>query len=261
MFYKQTANLITTNKGEIEENTYELIFEINKLRDNEKNAVIYDKELKMYFENPSGIITTYEIEIKKVRADLCKRLKKSEEFNRRLFLRYDWIRIQVNTKGEIISIDNKEEIKATWKKLKAKIQTNTKGDYVDKYLSRIDDEINSTQAIYPIFNQYFMFGLLFPRIPRQHSASLQRERIVEFSPYERESFKELLSCVSFNNDKPIYTLKGSTLNESRTNLIEYSGHITRNINSVNPEQVNLSIEYEKDRIHNIWNFDLYEINF
>ena len=259
MLFKQISKLTTRYEEEVEENIYEYVFAVKPRGDTEKNSVIYDKELKMYFENPSGAVYTYEIEFTNVKLTLCRRLKKSKNFNRKLFYRYDFIRPKVNSKGQVISILNKAELKHNWSKLKTKMNIDHKGNYVESYLNKIDAEFTMDESIYPSINQYMYFGLLFFNLPKTHSKDWQGRRLIEFSPYEKEKFEEKISVSSFTEKEITYEIQGNILQNSDTSIEQYTGTAIKAINENFAQVININSSVIKDDIIREWDFTFYKI--
>jgi len=259
MIFKQKAKLTTSKNGEAEENAYEYTFVVKPKGCDETSNVIYDKQLKIYFENPSGIIYFYEVEVTNVRLNLCQRLKKSTNFNRKLFYRYDFIRPSVNAKGQVISISNKAELKQNWAKLKTRMETDHKGNIVKEYLSNIDREFTINDSIYPAINQYLYFGLLFLNIPKSHSDDWVGKRRIEFSPYEHEKFEEITTVSSSNRKNVTYHIQGNTLENSSTYIQNYSGYAIKPVNDNLVSRIEISASFIKDDYENQWEFELYKI--
>lgn len=258
LIFKQIAKLTTKYKDLIEENRYELTFSVTPKGDTEKSSVVYDRELGIYIENKNLATYLFEIEISEARLDLCKRLKKSQNFNRKLFYRYDFMQLKVNSQGRFVSILNKPELKSTWARLKERMLIDHKGNYVEKYLDRIDLEFVETDKFYSSFRQYLYFGLLFPYIPKTHSPNWEGKRVVLFSPYEKEKFEEYTTVSSFEDTDIIYDITGSTLPDSNTQILKYEGYITKGINEIFPTRVQLQTAIIKDNITIEWEFDLYK---
>jgi len=255
--FKLNADLTTINNGEIEQNSYEQMLFVRLMKDNKQSAVVYNKELKMYFEDTKAFCFYFEIEIRDIILKLSKRLGKSKEFNRKLFYRYDWLQIKANSKGQVVSIGNKEEIEKNWQKLKSRLKMSHKGDYVDKYLDRVDLEFS--HEIYPVINQYFQFGLLFPNIPVSHTDIWTGKRIIEFSPYEQEKFEEHIKIDCIENNKVRYHIEGKTLSDSKTEILNYSGNALKLKNEIFPQKISINTSINKDEIVSQWNFKLQQI--
>lgn len=258
MIFKQTAKLRTNNGGEIEENLYQWEFFVRMTGSSEKNSANYNKSLKAYIENTFDTVCTYEVDLTNINLNLCPRLKKSTNFNRKLFYRYDFIQPVVNSKGQVVDILNKPELKKTWARLKARIKIDHKGDYVNKYLNRIDREFTTDNSIYPVMNQYLFFGLLFSNLPKTHSSSWSGKRLVELSPYNREKFEEVTTVSSVNDEEITYTIEGNTLSDSNTRIQRYTGYTVKGINENFARKIELNTSIIKDNIISEWEFVLSE---
>lgn len=259
MIFKQTAKLTTNYKGEVEENFYEYTFAVKVKGNTEKTSFIYDKELKMHFENPSGVVYSYEVEITNVKLNLCRRLKKSTNFNRKLFYRYDFIKPKVNNRGQVISIQNKPQLKRTWEKLKAKMLIDHQGDYPQKYLDKVDTEFTTDESVYPVMSQYLKFGLLYFNIPKSHSSNWTGKRLVEFSPYEREKFEETIVISSISDKEITYKIEGKAQENSNTHIRKYAGYAIKGVDENFVRKIELSTSIIKDSITSEWEFIFYKI--
>lgn len=258
ILFKQIAKLTTRCRDEVEENRYEYVFEVEPRGDTEKSSVIYDKELKIYFENPAGATYQYEIDITKVRLDLCRRLRKSANFTRKLFYRYDFIQLKVDAQGRFVAILNKSELKDTWSRLKKRMLIDHKGDYVEKYLDRIDFEFADDKKSYPALKQYLFFGLLFPYIPKSHLPNWERKRIIELSPYENEKFEETIRIASIGEKEIVYNISGTTLPDSNTKVVRYEGTITKEKDQIFAKKILINTSIAKNNITSEWEFELYK---
>jgi hypothetical protein len=258
MLYKLRAQLITQQDDVIEKNIYEQIFIVDLLKKDRQNAIVYNKELNMYFENSSREYI-YEIELKNIRLSLCPRLQKSADFNRKLFYRYDWVQPKIGGRGNIVSIENKDELKQRWGKLKNKILVDYKGKQVEDYVNKIDLEFSSDTVVHSSFAQYLQFGLLFPNIPLKHKNDWVRKRAIEFSPYEEETFEECFTYKSSKDGIMYYEIEGNCFPDSSTQVKQYSGFVTRKEGDLFPLKVEINTTIQKEYITSQWNFNLYKI--
>lgn len=259
ILYKQISKLTTMFRDETEVNIYEWVFAVKEIGNTEKSSIIYDRELKMYFENPTGATYIYEVEFRNVNLNLCQRLSKSENFNRKLFYRYDFIQPRINYNGQVISILNKTELKQTWLKLRSRIITDHKGDIVERYLDKTDMEFTTDNTLYPAINQYLYFGLLFPNLPKSHNNSWVGKRLIEFSPYEREQFEEITTIESMNDKEVSYCIKGNILSNSKAIIKNFSGYAIKSVNENFAKNIELSASFTKDNYQNTWEFKFYKI--
>ncbi len=226
MEFTLDARLCVDEGNAIEESHYKLAYTVNLLKVNDKQAVFYDKELKMHFEKPSAITYLYEVETEVLELSMARPVEKSEDFNRRLFYRYDWIQPHLNTIGEIIGIENQDELRQSWPELKKAILKDYMGYEVINYLKHIDKEFAPGKIPAALsFRQYLHFGLLFPKIPLNHGRDWNNKRTVELSEYEQEKFEELIIFQKTNDGLRTYSISGSKLEEGKSRLIEYEGKV------------------------------------
>ena len=136
------SELTVNNGGTAEKNLYETILLLEKSEQDESDTIIYDKELKMHFIGKPKITTIYEIELYEIYLNLSDRLEKASDFTRRLMLRYDWIQPKVNDKGKVVSVQNTEELKNTWQRLKKVISDDYEGDSVEDCIKEIEENRN-----------------------------------------------------------------------------------------------------------------------
>ena len=250
------SELTTNDNGFIEKNRYEILFAVKLIQQDGKNALVYNEELDMYFKNPRATTSIYEVELNKIVLHLSDRLEKAEDFIRRAMYRYDWIQPKVNMKGEVISIENKEESKKQWIKIKDKLKNDYKGEAVDEYLAKLSLELDTEQPVYPALSQYFPFGLLFPAIPEKHGKNWERKRIIELSPYEEEQFEEQAVYEETTDGNRQYAIKGSLLPDSQSELETFEGYMIVPVNETFPVKTEINTSITKDGIISQWKFEL-----
>ena len=250
------SELTTNNSGFIEKNRYEILFSVELFRENKEDSIFYDKEQKIYYESSSALTNTYEVELKKIILKLSNRLEKAEDFTRRLLYRYDWIQPKVNTKGQVVSIENKKELKETWQELKSRVQNDYTGEIVEYHLEKLGLELETDQSVYPAISQYYLFGLLFPAIPQTHERIWERKRLIELSPYEEEQFEEQSVYVKTTEDERMYQIKGSLLPGSQTELETFEGYMIVPVNQTFPVKTEINTSIKKDGIISQWHFKL-----
>ncbi|MDR3062271.1 MAG: hypothetical protein LBU57_09200 [Dysgonamonadaceae bacterium] len=256
MVFLLQAELTTDNKGIIEKNRYETSFRVELLKETDKDATIYDKESKMHFADPYALKRVYEVELYKIILHLSSRLEKAEDFMRRLMYRYDWIHPTVNLKGEVVSIENKAELKESWQEIKTRITKDYKGEVVDEYLEKTGMEFASNDPVYPVFHQYFLFGLLFPAIPEKHGPAWERKRFIELSPYEQERFEEHITYAGTIDNNREYNIKGTVLPESDSELEKFEGYSIVPVNQFFPLKTVINTAVKRESIESQWSFNL-----
>lgn len=259
MNYHLKAESISTYKKNTERNVFEIIYRVNELNRELQNSVIYDKDLKMYFENSKSLhIYSYEIDVQFVKLDLCRRLSKGTELHRKLFYRYDWLKVSQTGDGSNLTVLNKNELNERWKKLRKYItDSGYRGNSLTEYLEKIDKEFDKNIAVYPSLNQYLYFGLFFPPIHENYIDNRNTKRIIEFSPFENEKFEESVKSKSLTDGVIKYEVTGNTLPaESKTDIKEYTGEITKPIGEILPTRVTINTSIEMNNISSQWNFQL-----
>jgi len=239
-----------------EKNIYNIEYGVKLLKSNNEKAVIYDKELRMYFENTSGIRYIYEVETKEVKLSLARRIKKSGDFMRRLFYRYDWIQFCVNRRGQIYDIDNRKELGGTWSRLKKRIFKDYKGVMAERYIKRLDDDYAAGYEPERSINQYLHFGLLFPNIPFEHHNEWSNKRSIRCSEYETERFEENIIYQKTEDNMRYYSISGKIQPESNVNLIRYEGTVCVPEEDIFPVKTELKIEYTQGIRKINWDFEL-----
>ena len=110
---------------------FEKVLNVRYLHEIGRDAAFYNKELKMYFQDPFSLSQAYEIETVDFFVKASSRLSKAEEYIRRINYRYDRIQVKVNIEGTVLDILNKEELKKRWIRLKASILKDYKGAVVE----------------------------------------------------------------------------------------------------------------------------------
>ena len=250
------SKLTNTKEKNIDYCSFERLLNVRFLRETGRNATFYDKESKMNFYDPRALAFIYEIETVDFFANTSQHLHKATEFIRRVNYKYDWIQIKVNDKRKVISIENKEELKERWSRLKAAILKDYKGDVVEYALSKIDNQFETDNQINLALFEYMYFGLIFPQIPKWHKNEWENNRFIKFSEYENEKFEENIKYLKNDGDKRIYEITGKTLQESKTSINEYKGHISVINDNIFPEDLELNIEFVRDNVVNRWSFEL-----
>jgi hypothetical protein len=210
----------------------------------------------MHFQKDTAIKYFYEVETKDVILSLTDALKKSEDFTRRLFYRFDWMQVYIDATGRIISIENSVEMKESWKELKKEILSHYKGKGVLHYLEEVEDEFQQNKSVLLTLEQYLHFGLLFPCVPLKHNREWNRKRQVEFSEYEKERFEEQLVYTGVSNGLRSYYLTGNILPESKAVLSVYEGKIIVRENELLPMEAALQAAFTLGKIKIAWHFEL-----
>lgn len=260
LIYKQILRLTSFFNGiEQEEQLVERTIQVRYLKRVGQKAYSYDPELKIHFENKWALGNVYELGISKVCLFPSLRLKKASGLNRRLLYLYNWIQLNVGLTGAVRSIENKEEIRNNWSKLKQIFATEYVGDVVDFYIDKIDNRLNTTHPVWDCVHQYFNFGLIFPSIPPDHNSNWKNTRLVELSEYEDEFFEEHCTFEEQRDNKRVYSLSGNTLPESKTKILSYKGEILFLGDNLLPDQCKVQVTYERGNISNRWDFELNKV--
>lgn len=254
------SELINSEKGQKEKSFFEHILRVRFLRETGHDITIYDPELKMHFEDRNAWASIYEIETVDVSVKCSRRLQKAEDFIRRINHKYDWIQVRVNAKGKILSIENKDELKKRWVRLKESILKDYKGATVERALNKIDNRFGTEDQIVSAVSQYFYFGLLFPGIPQKHGDTWNNKRFIEFSEYEEEKFEEQISYDHSENDLRTYNISGQIFPESNTIIDKYEGNLSLIKGDIFPDNAKINIIFRRDDITNQWNFTMYRYN-
>lgn len=257
MKFELDAECIIDEEGEEpEKSIYNIGFNVKLLKTDDDKAVIYDKDLKMYFENPSGIRYIYEVETKDVNLSLTKRLRKGQDIDRRLFYRYDWIQFRVNRKGQIFEILNRNELHNSWNELKNNIFEHYKGPVLECFIERMDNDYAAGYEPERSVNQYLHFGLLFPGIPFEHHNEWNKARTIRCSEYETARFEENIAYQKTEDKLRYYAMSGWTQEGSRIDLVRYEGTVYVPENDIFPQNTKLAIEYVQGIRRISWNFTL-----
>lgn len=262
MTYRFNAQLTCKEKEGVvtEVNHYKRFFFMELLKETSKNATIYDKELNMHFETSSASTSVYEVETKHVTLDVCERLKKLEDLTRRMNYRYDWIQVKVDEQGKVLGIENKEELRMRWQRLKKNILADYQGDAVEAFIEKIDADFGSLSAFLHV-NQYFQLGLLFPHIPLIHKADWENKRIVKISEYEDETFEEHIRYEKTEDGWRYYQLTGKTANEQENLMVidGFNGTVIMPENSLFPIESQIVVVFHTKVMDGEWRFKLIKI--
>jgi len=257
--YSLKATHQSFDDDEHETNSYERIFHVEQLK--RQDGVIYNKALNMHFEDKTGGNIVYEIETDQMQVSLCSRLKKAEDFTRRINYLYDWFQFKVRDDGRILSIENKDELRSTWKELKETIEGDYRGDEVEAYLAEIDGRFRPEASLADPLFQYFHFALLLPQIPREHNfREWNRKRKVELSEYEKEKFEESLEFIQETDGMRHYRITGNALTASEIKIERFEGTLSCPVAHLLTEKATLEIRFGFAEHANQWNFELNRIN-
>lgn len=259
--YSLRAEFVSYRENEtIDKVLFERTLYLRFLRETGHNSSSYDPELKMHFQNSNAVASLYEIEIADFFVTASQRLKKAEEFIRRLNYKYDWAQIRVNHSGKGLLIENKNELKERWERLKNAMLKDYKGSVVEHALTNTDIIFESDELINNSLYQYFYFALLFLNIPKKHSENWINTRLIEFSEYEKEKFSETITYVKTEDDFRIYNITGVAVPESKTVVTNYKGRANIKKETILPDKAELKIQFLRDEISNQWSFKLLRVN-
>lgn len=214
----------------------------------------------MHFENKSAIAYLYEIETRNVRIQLSKKLQKSNDFNKKINYRYNWIHAYVNLSGRPTQIGNTGYLRDSWQKMKISIQKEYEGKTMEKYIKEINESFESKENISKVMSQYFYFGLLFPNIPASHQSIWENKRMIEISEYEKETFEETLVYKHTRDDGlRYYEIELSNSSENNFVIEKNEGRILLPTNALLPESAEIDLTYRAENIISEWNFTLNKI--
>lgn len=257
MQYLLKAVLTVKDKqGELKKNTYSLSYVVEKLQEVGQNATIYDKELKIYFQNTAALATVFEIEVADVKLALHPLLIKSEDFLKRTLYRFDWIQPRINRQGKLIGIDNPEEIIGQWMQIRTLLLNDYQGDSVKEYIQTIDSQIATQNFSETPLSQYFYYGLVFPIIPPKHCDNWQRNRIVALSDFDTIRLNESITYAGTDGELRKYAITGSPAEKDKSILNKFSGNVFVPINDIHPTEAYVEVEYITKELVIKWNFQL-----
>lgn len=249
------------NQGEIRTKclfSYTLV--IDAIKNVGQDATIYDRELKMHFEDRSARATVYEIEIDNVHLNLHQSLAKATDFIRRTFYRYNWIQLRVNRQGKVLAIDNSKEIIKQWNEIRTSLLYDYKGKQTENYVEKIDAKMAETDFSFKSLSQYFYMGLLFPAIPTEHNSQWQRNRTVELSDFEDIQLDEHITYVRTTDSKlREYNINGELPEGENCKLEKFSGNVIVPCDEVHPVKAQVDVVYNNEDININWNFKLIQI--
>lgn len=260
LLFSLKVELINSENNISDTQLFERTLFVRYLKETGRDSTFYNAELKMHFQDISAIAYLYEIETAEFQVTNSKRLSKAAEFLRRTNYVYDWIQIKINAKGKLLSIENKQELKERWKRLRSSILADYKGGVVEHALMKIDKRLETEDNIWSAIYQYFHFGLLFPHIPQFHDKDWENKRIIEFSEYENEKFEEHIVYEKTEDNLRTYKISGESLSDSQTIIERYEGRLSVPKGNVFPESVEVCIIFKREDITNRWNFKLFRYN-
>lgn len=115
-------------------NLFQFLYDISFIKETGNRACFYEPELKINVEDSSKYRFVYQIDIKNIHLELSRKLEKASDFIRRVHYANDWTEIGVNQNGVVKSIENIDELRSSWKKIKAKLINDYDGKAVTQYL-------------------------------------------------------------------------------------------------------------------------------
>lgn len=246
-----------TKNNETRYHSLQRTYNLKFLKKTGTKASIYIPEHNMYFEDKLALGYLYEIETKDIKVNLGKGLSKANDFNRKINYRYNWIKANVNLRGQVNVLTTIDELLEPWERLKVLIKSNYEGEKVDGYLKVVDRQFKNENHLDKIIAQYFYFGLLFPNIPASHNSTWTNKRIVEISEYENEVFEETLVYNGINNEGlREYKIELNPLPGNDIFIDKCDGYILIPTKALLPEDAEIDITTRAEDIYTNWNFKL-----
>lgn len=237
-------------------NRFDFLYSIHLVDQKEEQTIFYERELNINLAGEIRHVSTIDVEINAIKLALNGTLQKSADLLRRSMHRYDRIRIRVDDKGKVLSVDEEEEVRDAWYKIKELLKQDYRGVIVDNYLRAIDDSMLHQDFLKTPLSQYYYYGLLFPLIPQKHHREWNRTREVGLCEHEEELFCETVSYKESRQELRIYDVRGETMQKTACLINEYSGYIVVPENDIHPLEANVMIDYVRDNITVKWNFHL-----
>lgn len=238
-------------------NRLEFLYLVDLVGQKEEQYTFYDRELNVTLAGETRQVSTFEIEIASVKMALFGSRQKSADLLRRSMYRYDWLLVQADEKGKILSVGEEDEVRGAWNDIKKLLQNDYRGDVVANYLRKIDDSMLPQGFLKVPMAQYYYYGLLFPLIPQKHHDVWSRTREVRLSDHEEDFFHETITYKERREGLRIYDIKGVKTPEAAYSINEYEGCIAVPENSIHPSEANVVIDYVRDNIAVKWNFHLF----
>lgn len=260
LLFSLRAELINSENDTSDTQLFEQTLFVRYLKETGRDSTFYNSEFKMHFQGISAIAYLYEIEIAEFHVTNSRRLSKAAEFIRRVNYVYDWMQVRINAKGKLLSIENKQELKDGWERLRGSILADYKGDVVEYALMKIDKRLETEDEIWSAIYQYIHFGLLFPHIPQSHDEGWENERLIEFSEYENEKFEEHITHEKTEDNLRTYKIRGHALPDSKTEVEKYEGFLSVSAGNVFPDSAEINIIFKREDITNRWTFNLLRYN-
>lgn len=261
MKYLLEATLTTLDEqGNSLQNDYVFSFVVQGIREVGQGATIYDKELKMHFENTSALATVYEIETDNIYLNLAGEFGKTADFLRRTFYRYDWMQLRINRQSKLLAVENGEEALKQWEEIRTLLLADYNGKPVMDYITKIDTRMADPDFRIRPASQYFYFGLLFPVIPPKHPAEWQRGRHIALSDFDDILFDEQIKYEQTDSQLRKYSITGGIVTGEDCRLNEFAGYITVPCNDIHPTGARVGISYDAGDTRINWDFKLTKLN-
>ncbi len=206
------------------------------------------------------------ITTEKMKLTLDSVLRKQENISNEVAKTIDYVKLRIDAFGEIIKIENHQEIFQKWYSVREKLENQFSGKAFDKYLIGVEKKMENHDALLQDFKQYRLFGGLFNKLYFEHSSINskynRRERKIENFIFEKDvNFKEVILLDKINSEDISLKING-WFNDSKNNSEEVRTLFkNRNIDTIeNSTLLNYSGTYSLNRKSSIVNNMKLEIN-
>ena len=198
----------------------------------------------------------FEISMDSICMNLDKSVTKSVDFLRRSTYRYDGVQSDVGDMGDI-KIMNRQMLSKQWATIHSLVQADYKGFFVDDYLMKISNMMESLETCNMPMNNYFYYGLILFGVPLETSIGWSKDRNIILSDFDDVPFEENLKCELKENGKQGFSITGKILNQDDDYQVnKFYGRTLFPIGSFFPDWTQLEVDYRKGDINVYWKYEL-----
>ena len=202
---KITATVLREGVTE-SEHAVDLVFDVAQLplQDAEENAV-----------------TAYKVTLADKYVHLDPPFTPVTDFVCRALCRYDGLCPILNINGKPIGIEGEDRLLAQWEEIRDSLLADYHGPFVDEQLPLLEKSMAWQQPM----NNYGCIGLVFPGIQKHTHVGWQTQRKVGLSYAQDNTFAELLTCTSKDNDLRTFTVESRLQAGDNYTLDKFEGTI------------------------------------
>ena len=219
------------------EHAVDLVFDVAQLplQDAEENAV-----------------TAYKVTLADKYVHLDSPFTPVTDFVCRALYRYDGLCPILNINGKPIGIEGEDRQLAQWEEIRDLLLSDYNGPFVDEQLPLLEKSMAWQQSM----NNYCCLGLVFPGIQKHTHVGWQTQRKVGLSYAQDNTFAELLTCTSKDNDLRTFMVESRLQTGDNYTLDKFEGTICIAQDDSLVSWAHGVVAYTQDSVTYSWTFKL-----